>query len=135
MNPRQREYVCKGLLASAGIINLMPLAGIAGAGALQRLYGIAVTDANLLLMLQHRALLLGMVGAALLIAVWRVQWRVAASVVAMLSMVSYVAIAITVGNYNEELQRVMMADGIAIVCVAIAFFCERNPGTRWKGWS
>ena len=130
MNPRQREYVCKSLLACAGVINLMPLVGIAGAGALQRLYGIAITDSNLLLMLQHRALLLGMVGAALLTAVWRVQWRVAASVAAMLSMGSYVAIAIAVGDYNTQLQRVMTADGIAIVCVAVAFLSARSLGAQ-----
>ena len=39
-------------LAGAAVVNLLPLAGIAGASVLQRLYGQAIDDPDLLLLLR-----------------------------------------------------------------------------------
>jgi hypothetical protein len=112
------------LFSAAGIINVLPLAGLAGSSGLQRLYGIAIGDPNLLIMLQHRAVLIGAAGVFLLVAAWRPQWQTAAAIAGLLSMGSYVVIAVAAGGYNPALQRVVVADLIAIVCVVLALICR-----------
>src|SRR5690606_19933751 len=46
-------------MAIAALVHLLPLAGVSGSAALQRLYGIAFDDPSLQLLMQHRALLFG----------------------------------------------------------------------------
>jgi hypothetical protein len=121
-----RSALSTALFAVAGIINVLPLAGLAGSSGLQRLYGIAIGDPNLQIMLQHRAVLIGAVGVVLLVAAWRPQWQTAAAVAGLLSMGSYVLTAFAVGGYSAALQRVVVADAIAMVCVVLALMCRRR---------
>jgi hypothetical protein len=123
---RMREVLGVVLFSIAGIINVLPLASFAGSAGLQRLYGIAIGDPNLLIMLQHRAVLIGAAGVFLLLAAWRPQSQIAAAVAGLLSMGSYVVIAFTVGGYNAALQRVVVADVIAIFCVVLALICRKG---------
>jgi hypothetical protein len=123
-----RSILSTTLFAAAGIINVLPLAGLAGSSGMQRLYGIAVGDPNLQIMLQHRAVLIGAAGIFMLFAAWRPQWRAAAAAAGLLSMGSYVLIAFAVGGYNAALQRVVAADVIAMVCVVLALMCSRGVG-------
>ena len=51
------------LLLVAGVIHLLPLSGVLGAQRLAALYGLAFDEANLLLMMRHRAVLFGLLGA------------------------------------------------------------------------
>lgn len=107
---------------------MLPLAGLAGSAGMQRLYGIAIGDPNLQIMLQHRAVLIGAVGILLLAAAWRVEWRLTAAVAGILSLGSYLVIAFANGGYNAALQRVIGADIVAIVCVVLALLFSRSFG-------
>lgn len=129
MHGRLRAVASAVLFGCAGLIHLPPLIGLSGASGLQRLYGIVVEDPNLQIMLQHRALLLGVVGAWLLCAAWRVQWRHAAAAAGLLSMGSYVVIALVTGDYNLPLQRVVNADLIAITCVLLGWGLGRTTSS------
>ena len=51
------------LLAAAG--NLLPALGVISAARLEALYGVPIADANLVVLMRHRAVLLGIVGALL----------------------------------------------------------------------
>lgn len=115
-----RSALSTALFAVAGIINVLPLAGLAGRSGMQRLYGIAIGDPNLLIMLQHRAVLIGAAGIFMLFAAWRPQWRTAAAATGLLSMGSYMLTAFAVGGFNAALQRVIVADAMAMVCVVLA---------------
>ena len=50
-------------LIVVGIIHLLPLTGVAGPGRLQALYGVAITDPDLVVLMRHRAVLFGILGA------------------------------------------------------------------------
>ena len=52
-------------LLIAGAIHLLPLSGVTGAAALERLYGVAVDSPDLALLLRHRAVLFGLLGGFL----------------------------------------------------------------------
>ena len=47
------------ILLVAGLINGLPVIGVAGAGRLARLYGLPMADPDLLVLMRHRTPLLG----------------------------------------------------------------------------
>jgi hypothetical protein len=50
-----------------GLMNLLPVSGALSSSRLQGLYGVVLRDANLSILLRHRAVLFGVVGGLLLI--------------------------------------------------------------------
>lgn len=107
-------------LALAGIIHLLPLPGVLGAGRLTRLYGVAVDDPNLGILLQHRAVLFGLLGALLVAAAFRPELRAVALIAGLASTVSFLVIAWGVGGYNAQIARVVAADIVAVVLLLVA---------------
>lgn len=107
-------------LTLAGIIHLLPLPGALGAGWLTRLYGVAADDPNLGILLQHRAVLFGLLGALLVAAAFRPELRVIALIAGLLSTVSFLVIAWGVGGYNAQIARVVAADIVAVVLLLVA---------------
>ncbi len=106
-------------LAVAGLIHLLPVPGALGGEAIARLYGIAVDDPNTAILLQHRALLFGVLGVFMLSAIRWPPLRFAALSVGLVSAASFLAVALWVGGYNGAIARVVVADIVAslfLVC-------------------
>jgi hypothetical protein len=118
------RYVSVIALLVAGLIHLLPLPGILGAGSLARLYGITVGDADTAILLQHRALLFGVLGALMLVAAGLPSLRLAALIVGLASAASFVLIAVAVGGYNAAVGRVVVADIIASALLAAGLAAE-----------
>jgi hypothetical protein len=112
-------------LTLAGIIHLLPLPGLLGAGQLTRLYGVVGDDPSVGILLQHRAVLFGLLGALLIAAAFRPELRAVALVAGLLSTVSFLVIAWGVGGYNAQVARVVVADLLAVVLLLVA------AGTEW----
>ena len=108
------------LLAVVGVIHLLPLSGVLGAERLAVLYGLAFDDANLQIMMRHRAVLFGMLGAFLLYAAIRPELRAMALVAGFASTLSFLWLAWSVGSYNAAIGRVVMADVVAVGCLVAA---------------
>jgi hypothetical protein len=81
------------LLVVTGLVNGLPVTGMAGAAALQQLYGVTVADPDLLVLMRHRAVLLGLLGAALVGAAFVPSWRLPAAVAGLISMLTFVGLA------------------------------------------
>lgn len=107
-------------LVGVGVIHLLPIMGVTGAAALARLYGLTISDPNLLILLQHRAVLFAIVGLLQFAAVFRAEWRPLALAVGAVSVVSFLAVALLVGDYNAEIARVVWADVLALLLLAVA---------------
>lgn len=116
MNAR---IVTGGALLVAAAIHLLPLWGVTGGAALERLYGVAVTDPDLLLLLRHRAVLFGLLGGALAVAAFVPRWHGAALGAAALSVVSFLLLAWIGDNWNAAIGRVVRVDGIALAALAV----------------
>ena len=112
-------------LTLAGIIHLLPLPGVLGSGQLTRLYGVAADDPNVGILLQHRALLFGLLGALLLAAAFRPELRAVALIAGLVSTVSFLVIAWNAGGYNAQVARVVAADLLAVVLLLVA------AGVEW----
>lgn len=118
------KYISVVALLVAGIIHLLPVAGVMGVKALARLYEIQVSDPNTAILLQHRALLFGVLGALMLSAIALPWLRVTALTVALFSAASFIVVAMVVGGYNPAIGRVVVADVVASVLLAAGLAAE-----------
>jgi hypothetical protein len=116
------------MLLIVGIIHLLPLSGVLSANRLQMLYGIAVEDPNLEILMRHRAVLFGLLGAFLIAAAFLPSLQLAALAAGFVSVVSFLYLAAAVGNFNEQVNRVVIADKVAVICLvvgAVAYVMSR----------
>lgn len=98
------------LFLIVAVVNLLPMFGVASQARLELLYGVKLDDPNLVILMRHRAILLGIVGALLAVAAFREPLRPTATVAGFVSMLSFVAIAYAVPGRNTELRRVANID-------------------------
>ncbi len=121
------KYVISASLIIAGIIHLMPLPGLFGAERLQALYGIAIDDSNLLILMRHRAVLFGILGGFLVFAAFRPSWQPPALIAGWVSVLSFLILAWTDHSYSAAIGRIVMGDVVALVCLVIAsLLCWRQ---------
>ena len=118
------KWVTSAALVVVGIIHLLPLSGVTGSARLDALYGTGGLDANLTILMRHRAVLFGLLGAFLLYAAFRPAAQPLALVAGFFSVASFLWLALSTGNYNAQLARVVAADVLALACLlagAIAY--------------
>ena len=107
------------MLVIVGIIHLMPVPGAIGAERLATLYGVAFDEPNLSILMRHRAVLFGILGSFLLVAAFRPEMQVVAVAVGLVSVLTFLYLAWSVGGYNDRVGRVVFADGVALVCLLV----------------
>lgn len=113
------------LLLCVAIIHLLPLSGLVGGEQLTLLYGIEIDNPNLDILLRHRAVMFGLMGVFFAVAAFKPYWQPMAFVAASVSVVSFLVLALVVGNYNTDLHQVMLADIIAAACLLVAIILYR----------
>ncbi len=113
-------------LLLAGVINALPFIGVLGAERLQALYAMPFDDANLRILMRHRAVLFGLLGGAMIAAVFIPHWRTPMAVAGLISMVSFIAISTMEGGSSEAIRRVVLADVIASLLLAAALLWARR---------
>ena len=103
--------------------------GVVGAGKLSYLYGIQVADPNLEILMRHRAVIFGILGALFLYAAFKPHIQVLALAAGFASVISFLVLAYAVGGFNTNIGRVVVADWIALAAlVAAAILHWRNRG-------
>ena len=104
------NIVCTVLLVAAGLLNLVPVIGAQSVDQLTSLYGLSIESPDLQVLMRHRAIMLGLIGALMLIAAFRPSLQVLAASIGFVSMSSFVILAHMVGETGAELSRVVTAD-------------------------
>lgn len=102
-----------------GLVHLLPGLAFVQPQLLTRLYG-AGAEGAVLLMLRHRAALLGTVGVVLVAAALIPSWRMPAVVVGGLSMVTYLGLWLGAGPHRQGLQRIALVDAVALPALLAA---------------
>lgn len=113
------RYVVTAMLLVVAIIHLLPLSGVLGSERLAALYGLSFKDPSLEILMRHRAVLFGLLGLFLLYAAFQPAIQLLAFVAAFASVLSFVWLAWSVGNYNEQVGRVFAADIVALLCLVV----------------
>lgn len=124
------KHLTTAALLVAGLIHLLPVPGVLGGATLTRLYGVEVVDPNLAILLQHRALLFGVLGVLMLAAIALPSLRLTALAVGLASAASFLVVALWTGGYNAAIARVVAADAIASVLLAAGLIAELMPLLR-----
>jgi len=111
------------------LINLAPMISAVMSSKLQTLYGIAPDNADMMTLLQHRALLLGFVGLALAAAAHMPALRWPALIGGVLSMGSFVVFALARGQMSGPLGKIAYVDILGLIFSALAaFILVQNRG-------
>jgi hypothetical protein len=108
------------LLLLAAAANLLPVLGALSTARLEALYGVVIQDTNLAILMRHRAVLFGIVGSLLAVAAFHAPVRPLAIPAGLVSMLAFIAIAGSVGDYNPLLRRVVIVDVAASVALVAA---------------
>ena len=112
--------IIAALLLIVGVIHLLPLAGVVGADRLAALYGIRIDEPDLVILMRHRAVLFGLLGAFLCYAAFHPLLQPLALIGGFASVLSFLWFAWSTGGYNPMVGRVVMADVIALACLIVA---------------
>lgn len=109
------------LLIVVGVINLTPgVAFVFGEARLGASYGVSLNDQNLVVLLRHRAVLLGIIGALLIAAVLLGTDLWLPVTAAAVSMASFAAIVLVGSDLNSRLHQVAIIDVIGCLLLAVA---------------
>ena len=118
-SPKGLNLLTRLCLLAAAVIHLLPLSGLPGAAALERIYGLAELDASTVLLLQHRALMFGLLGFGLLAAIRYPGWRLPMISIVLVSDLGFLLLCAMHWPPNDALQRVAMFDAVSIVLLLI----------------
>jgi hypothetical protein len=102
------------MLVVVAVIHLLPLSGVLGGERLNALYGFSVDDPNVSILMRHRAVLFGVLGLLILFAAFQPSLQVPAFIAGLVSVVSFLWLAWSVGGYSAQVARVVMADMVAV---------------------
>lgn len=119
-NRRLNAWIVAGVLIAVGVTHLLPIAGVFGGDTLNSLYGVHIDDANVALLMRHRAVLFGLLGVGLIGAAFKPAWQMAALIAAVISTGSFVALAGTVDAVTPQIDRVVVIDAVALALLAVA---------------
>jgi hypothetical protein len=128
VNPTIQEWVISLSFAVTGLIHVLPLAGLLGRPMLERAYGVTLGEGHdLTILMQHRALLFGLLAAACFAAVAFPGWRWPAGIAAMVSMAGFVLIA-AFQSHGLPIAKVMWIDVGAALLLSFGLLLHFKSG-------
>ena len=124
------ERVISGLMLVVAVIHLLPIAGFLGVDRLASLYGIEIADGNLEILMRHRAVLFGILGAFFAYAAFTPALQPLAFLAAFVSLASFFFLSLSVGDFSDAIRKVVVADVVASVCLlgSIVLYLVKNDG-------
>ncbi|KAA3651443.1 MAG: phosphopantetheine adenylyltransferase [Proteobacteria bacterium] len=114
------KKIIAGLIIIVGIIHVLPVLGVMGADRIMILYGVEINDPNLEILMRHRAILFGLLGLFIIYAAFKPVLQPLAIVAGFVSVLSFLVISVLVGDYNDSIDKVVMADIVALVALCVA---------------
>ena len=124
------ERLITGFMLVVAVIHLLPLSGFFGVEQLASLYEIKITDGNLEILMRHRAILFGILGGFLAYAAFTPAIQPIAFLAAFISVASFFFLSFSVGEFNDAIRKVVIANIVASVSLlgAIVLYVVKNNG-------
>ena len=124
------ERIISGLLLVVAVIHLLPITGFFGAERLAALYAVEMTDSNLEILMRHRAVLLGILGGILAYAAFNPNIQPIAFVAAFISVTSFFFLCFSMGDFNDAIRKVVIADIVASIALvgAVVLYVFKSDG-------
>lgn len=118
------EIVVIVCLAGSALIHALPLVGALGPAQVAKMYDVKVEGPDLTVLLVHRAVLFGLLAAALVLAIFCEDARPYVIGGALVSDLAFLAIAARNPGINASMRRVVRADVISIALLVVAGVAE-----------
>lgn len=124
------ERVIAGLLLVVAVIHLLPVSGVFSTERLSALYRVDVVDNNLEILMRHRAVLFGVLGAFFAYAAFKPAVQPFAFFSGLVSIASFLYLCVAVGDYNDAIRNVFVADiaASAALVLAIVLYLAKPAG-------
>jgi hypothetical protein len=122
------RFVVPSVLVLVALIHALPVMGVVGATKLSQLYGIPVQEANLELLLRHRAALFGLLAVFLAYAALRPELHRVALIAGIVSVVSFLALAHLASPLNLALKTVVRVDWVAFILLLVGVLAHLKRG-------
>jgi len=100
------------------IIHIIPALSALAPSRMAALYGIGTENKALMTLLQHRAVLFGLVAAACVFAAYNSAVRWPVLIATIISMASFIIIAVPRGQLSGSLAKIAYVDGIGLIIAA-----------------
>jgi len=117
-------------LVLVALLHALPLAGVLGAARLSALYGVDARDPALELLLRHRAVLFGLLAAFLAWAAWQPALRGAGLLAGLVSVASFLLLAVPAGTLSPALVTVVKLDVAALILLLAAGIVHLLPTSQ-----
>lgn len=108
------------LLLAVGVVTFLPLVGVLGPSQLTSLYGLAFEGSDLSILMRHRAVLFGFIGGFIMLSAFKPELRAYGIAAGFISALSFVALTLSVGDYNTQLKKVMLTDVVLVLMLTAA---------------
>jgi hypothetical protein len=108
------------VLAGVAVIHLGPIVGLLSVARLEQLYGTPVVGPDLAVLLRHRALLFGLLGAFVVVSMIEPDLRWPAVIATLISDVGFAWLMRAHPGTSAELGRVLRADVVSLVLLVAA---------------
>lgn len=114
------ENIISALILIAGVINFVPVIGIASKSKLEKLYGITIADDNTEILMRHRAVMFGLLGGFMIYAALSQTLQVWAISGGLISMITFIIFSRAASGYTNHIRKIVKADILGIICLLIA---------------
>ncbi|MGI9262052.1 MAG: phosphopantetheine adenylyltransferase [Woeseiaceae bacterium] len=119
------------LLILTGLTNLVPVVGVISAEQLSGMYSVSIDSPDLGVLMRHRAVMLGLIGAFLIVAAFRPSLRIAAASIGLISMATFVLLAFTSGEIGTDVRNVALVDiAGSVMAAAVLVISIRDKGNH-----
>ena len=120
------KYAIMAILVVVGLLNLAPVVGVVSVARLQAMYGVTIDQGDLGILMRHRALLFGLLGALIIASAFWPALRAAAIIAGFVSMLGFIAIALPAPAFGPAIRNLIVADaigaGLLVVVVGLMAF-------------
>jgi len=108
------------ILVVIGVITASPVITALNPNGITSLYNVAFEDDAVLLLVRHRQVMLGVLGAALIYGAFFYHLRMIVIIAAVVSKLAFIGLCITTPDLTSGIQRVIYFDAVSIVLLLIA---------------
>ena len=109
------KWLVPAMLALVALIHLAPLAGVLGVARMEAAYGVEIAGPDLAVLMRHRAVLFGLLGGFMLLAIFVRALQPWALAMALLAAGAFVLLAWATPGHNGNLAKVALVDVAAVV--------------------
>jgi hypothetical protein len=123
------EKVITALMLVVAVIHIIPMTGFIGVAKLQLLYGLPIENNSMEILMRHRAVLFGILGVFFAYAAFNPEYQPLAFIMAFVTIAAFFYLAISVGDYNDGIRKIVMGDivaAISLVSAIVLFYTKSN---------